>query len=183
MSANFNIDTMLIKEHVFVHESGHAIIGVLKDDLHVKGIAFCTTDERYITEVDGPGSDNCSKNFYLFIAGGMAAELLIYGKYEQGTAAKDKAFFDNPDAPLLQQTTDEAKIILSSYIKQIRHLKDCLMMKDVDKGGIPDETVIGNPDRNVRYLLRNGELEDPIKNWEEFCARFETGTPYTHDPA
>jgi hypothetical protein len=176
-----SIDTIRFKEHVFVHESGHAIIGVLKDDLHVKGIAYCTTDQRYFTEVSGPSSDYCSKNFYLFMAGGMAAELLINGKYEPETAAKDIAFFDNLDVPPLQETIDEAKNILSGFTQQIRHLKDCLKMKDLEKASFPDETVKGNPatgepDRNVRYLLKNGELEDPIKNWEEFCTRLERGS-------
>jgi hypothetical protein len=173
-----SINTIRVKERVFVHESGHAIIGVLKDELHVNGIAYCTTDQRYITEVSGPGSDNFSKDFYLFIAGGMAAELVIYDEYEPGTAAKDIELFSNPGAPPLQQAIDEAKSILNGYTQQITYLKDRLITEDLEKGDFPDEIVRGNPatgepDRNVRYLLRNGELEDAIKNWEEFCARLE----------
>jgi hypothetical protein len=168
-----SIDTIRIKGRAFVHESGHAIIGVLKDDLHVDGIAFCTTDQKYCTPVSGPGSDNYSKNFYLYTAGGMAAELLIYGKYEPESVAHDKAFFDRPDAPPLQQTIDEAKTILNGYTQQIRYLKDRLRMKDVEKGDSPDEPVMGDPNRMVRYLLKNGELEEPIKNWEEFCTKLD----------
>jgi hypothetical protein len=169
-----SIDTLRIKEHIFVHESGHAIIGVLKDNLHIEGIGFCTTDESYITVVNGPASDNRTRNFYVFLAGGMTAELLIYDAYEPGPATKDIEFFNESGAPPLQQPIDEAKIFLSSYRQQIKYLKSCLMSKDVDKGRFKDEIVIGNPDRNVRYLLKNGELEDPIRNWEGFCARLET---------
>jgi hypothetical protein len=32
----------------------------------------------------------------------------------------------------------------------------------------------GEPDRYVRYLLKNGERDDPIKSWEGFCARLES---------
>jgi hypothetical protein len=121
-----SIDTLRIKDNLFVHESGHAIIGMLKDDLRVEGIAYCTKDQKYITVVNGPGSDNLSKNFYLFLAGGMAAELLIYNDYNRDTAKKDLEFFENPSAPPLQQTIDEAKSVLADYTQQIRYFKTVL---------------------------------------------------------
>jgi hypothetical protein len=73
-------------------------------------------------------------------------------------------------------------------VKQIGYLKASVTTEDLDKGNFSDEIVRGNsakgePDRSVRYLLKTVEPEDPMKNWEEFCARLERGNCSTHDTA
>jgi hypothetical protein len=164
-----NIQQFIDKRRGFVHESGHAIIAVLQNDLDVRGIGFCEAEGKYVTIVDSLPDSN---SFYLCKTGGMAAENLIYGKYDPVSAAHDIAVFNNPGAPPLDRTVEEAAIMVTNYRPQIGYLEGVLMSRDLDKGGLRIEIIkgdpaTGEPDRHIIIMTERVELEEIVKDWEK----------------
>jgi hypothetical protein len=171
-----NVQQFIDKRRGFVHESGHAIIGVLQNDLILKGIGFCEAEGKYVTIVD---SMSDSQGFYLCKAGGMASENIFYGKYDPVSAAHDIAIFNNPGAPPLDRTVEKATQILTSYRSQISYLEGRLMTEDFNRGGLRIEFVKGNPatgepDRHIIVMIERAELEDIVKDWEKLSGSLLT---------
>jgi hypothetical protein len=154
------IRDMCSKEHAFVHESGHALMAV-SQKIFFSGICYCTSDHKYCTLVSEPSFANLSKDYYLFTAGGMAAELVVYGNYDEGPAKLDKADFTNQGAPPLEETISEAKDVLSGYVLLIQKLASILLEKDKHKEDFP-EVGMDNDDRKFRVLLNKDEVEDAL---------------------
>jgi hypothetical protein len=149
------------KDHAFVHESGHAIMAVLRG-LFLSGVCFCTSDQKYCT-LTGMPSAKLSKDDYLYSAAGMAAELVVYGNYDDGPAKLDKADFKNHDAPPLEDTINEARNLLSAYDNQIRKLAANLLEKDQQKEKLP-EVGMDNDPRKFRVLLTRDDVDEAIRS-------------------
>jgi len=91
----------------------------------------------------------------------MAAELVVFGNYDDGPAKLDKADFKNHGARSLQDTINEATDLLSAYDNQIRKLAATLLEKDQRKGDFP-EVGMDNDPRKFRVLLNKDDVEDAI---------------------
>jgi hypothetical protein len=150
---------MCEKKRAFVHESGHVIIAVLRD-IFFSGVCYVTGEDKYCTLISGPSSLEHSK-YYPFLAAGMAAELVVYGDYDEEAAGADKADFMQPGAPPLQQTVSEVQAILRAHALQIDKLASTLLEKDNRKQDFP-EVGMDCDVRRFRVLLTKAEAEAVI---------------------
>jgi hypothetical protein len=151
--------------HPFVHESGHAIAADLQA-IPLQGIYFLKTAKKFAVVVDLPKPEEFTKAHFLFLAAGNTAEIIKYGKAEDETAKSDWAFFENPGAPSLEETKDEARTLLISKSRQLKRLVSLLKAKcrtvDYDITKLPEKDVL-NDGQMCAVLLTKEETEEAIR--------------------
>ena len=70
-------------------------------------------------------SDKWRHEDYVVSAAGVAAELLVYQNKNSDGAAADRADFASPDAPLFDETVNEARLILSEEMVMLEKIRGC----------------------------------------------------------
>jgi hypothetical protein len=148
----------------FVHESGHALMAVLKK-IPCHGIFYEKQSGKFCALTDMPSSTELSQEHYLFLTASSAAELLIYGNVDDDGAKSDRSFFANPGAPPLTETAQEAMAIVSNKKRQLKRLVSSLKAKcrrvDYNLLALPEKRMDGT---NLIYaiLLSREELESAV---------------------
>jgi hypothetical protein len=114
------------------HESGHAAMAVLQkikcDDIYYLKDRknFCTV-AYFLPQL--------SKEDYMFYAGGVAAERIVYGREDVSASAHDRIVFEKDGAPGFEETVSEAKSILLSKLTEIETIK-MKLWQAVARGGL-----------------------------------------------
>jgi hypothetical protein len=150
----------------FVHESGHAIMAILQG-IPLRGIYFLKESKKFAVIVDlPPDVKSFTKAHFLFLAGGNTAELIKYGNADEGTAKSDWTFFDNPNAPPLETTMEEARSLLLSRNRQMKRLVSLLKAKcrgvDYDITKLPEADPLSNG-AMCNVLLSKEETDEAIR--------------------
>jgi len=112
----------------FVHESGHALMAVLRG-IPCHGVFYEKHSGKFCALTNLPPSAEFSHGHYLFLAASSAAELVIYGNVDDDGAKSDRSFFAHPDAPSLTDTASEALTIVSTKKRQLKRLVSNLKAK------------------------------------------------------
>jgi hypothetical protein len=148
-----------------VHESGHALMAVLKG-MPCYGIYFERDSERFCAII-GNHTSGHFKDDYLVSVAGAAAELLVYPDNISEGAGADDADFDSLDAPPREQIENEARLILLEEKKGLEGLIAALKTKiesvDFDLGRLPEVGMDGS-DKRYLTLLDKRELEECISS-------------------
>ncbi len=111
---------------VAVHESGHAVIAVVKN-MPCYGFFFSydPKDTPPAGELKGKfcvvvmNSNPWKIDDYLQAAAGASAEQLFFGKYETIAGRADRAPFDDPDAPSWETAVYEAQALLEGMKEKV----------------------------------------------------------------
>jgi hypothetical protein len=147
-----------------VHESGHAIMAVLKGIL-CRGIFHNKTVNKFCAITDLPPESAYSKQHYLFLTASSAAELVTYGDQNEDGAKSDRLAFNNASAPSLQATLTEAHTELAEHKRKLKQLVSKLKAKclqvDLNLAKLP-ETGMEGSDHKFAVLLTKEELEAAI---------------------
>jgi hypothetical protein len=113
-----------------------------------------------------PSVENFTKAHFLFLAAGNTAECIKYGIAEDATAKSDWSFFDNPGAPPLEETREEAHSMLLSKNRQLKRLVSLLKAKcsavDYDITKLPEADPLKNGE-TCNVLLSKEETEEAIR--------------------
>ena len=139
----------------FVHESGHALMAVLQGIL-CQGIYYQRTEKggKFCTLIPPKQPSERTKEDYLFLAAGAAAEKLVYGDNDENAAGADKRDFDQPDSPAFDECLNEASEILSSKRRHLKRLRSMLKttVRNVDYD-LDRLTELGMDGSDQRYLM------------------------------
>jgi len=139
----------------FVHESGHALMAVLQG-ISCHGIYYQRTENggKFCTLIPPKPPSERTKEDYLFLAAGAAAENLVYGDNDEDAAGADKRDFDQPNSPAFEECLKEASTILYSerrHLKRLRSMLKATVRKvDYDLGRL---TELGMDGSDQRYLV------------------------------
>jgi hypothetical protein len=139
----------------FVHESGHALMAMLQGVL-CHGIYYQRTENggKFCTLIPPKPPNERTKEDYLFLAAGAAAENLVYGDHDEDAAGADKRDFDQPNSPAFEECLEEASGILSGkrrYLKRLRSMLKATVRKvDYDLDRL---TELGMDGSDQRYLM------------------------------
>lgn len=153
--------------HAFVHESGHALMAILQA-IPCHGICYQKDGDsgKFCTLVPPKSAVGRTTKEYLFLAGGVAAEKLIYNNHDEQTAEADMRDFDSPGAPAFDTTTSKALEILSSRRRHLKRLVSLLKAKarqaDFDLASLPEVGMDGS-DKRYRILLGEEEIRDAVQ--------------------
>jgi len=149
----------------FVHESGHALMDILQG-IACHGIYFEKGVEKFCNLTDLPNPTDFSKKHYLYMVGGSAAELIIYGSQDEAGAKRDRLDFQNQGAPSLEEAIDEAHKILLDRKRHLKELVSILKTKcheaGLDLDALPEMGMTGT-DRKFAVLLSKSELEAVVQ--------------------
>ena len=150
---------------VFAHESGHALMAVLQG-IACRGIYFDRTEAKFCAVPVMPEPSGYSREHYLILTSGSAAEIIIYGDMDEEGATSDRVVFQNTGAPSLQETVDEAQRILTDKKRQLKRLVSMLKAKcrevNLNLGDLPETVVDGSTHKFVT-LIPKEELEDAVQ--------------------
>jgi hypothetical protein len=167
-----NYEDVMEKEwgNAFVHESGHALVAVLKNiPCHGIYYEFLADGGKFCALANLPEQHaDLSADHYIFLGSGSAAEQLIYGKDKQdeSTARGDKSYFTEPTAPSFDQSVSDALAILTAHKRHVKRLVSKLKARmreaDYDVGRLPVLDMQGST-RKYAVLLSKQELEDAVQ--------------------
>lgn len=152
--------------HAFVHESGHALMAVLQGIL-CHGIYYQRTEKggKFCTLIPPKPPNERTKEDYLFLAAGAAAEDLVYGDHDEDAAGADKRDFSQPTSPTFEGCLKETLEILSSrrrHLKRLRSMLKATVRKvDYDLGRLTELGMDGS-DQRYLMLLSKEELGDAV---------------------
>jgi hypothetical protein len=150
-----------------VHESGHALMAVLQG-IPCHGIFYNKTINKFCVLADVPADFNeYSKKDYLFSMASSAAEKVIYGDLDEEGAKSDRAPFESPGAPPVQETFNEAHDIVSSNKRKLKRLVSKLKAscKKVNLNmALLSETVTNSTGHKFGTLLSKEDLEDAVNS-------------------
>jgi len=139
----------------FVHESGHALMAVLKG-IPCHGIYYSKAVQKFCAITDLPPISDYSHSHYLFLASSSAAERIIYGKEDEERANADR-----------QPFSTEAYEILLNKKRQLKKLVSILKAKarqaDLDMNALL-ETGMEGSDHKFAVLLPKQELENAVQS-------------------
>jgi hypothetical protein len=150
--------------HPLLHESGHALAAVLQGiPCHgiywQKGVGvgkFCALS---------PAPVEYTRNYFVFLAAGSAAELLTYGSYEEETARSDRVPFERSDAPSYDEAVKEAQELLSQNKRTLKRLVSMLkatcLRADLNISNLPERGMDGS-DEKFNELMTEDELRKAI---------------------
>ena len=114
----------------------------------LKGIYVLKAVKKFAVVADLPKKEEFTKANFLFLQLGNTAELIKYGKTENETAKSDWAFFESPSAPPLEDTKEEARILLLSKTRQLKRLISLLKEKcrtvDYDLTKLPENDALND---------------------------------------
>ncbi len=151
----------------FVHESGHALMAKIQG-ISCHGIYYEKGDSggKFCALAPPKGASERTAGDYLFLAAGSAAEILIYGKYDEGAAKADKIDFGSPGSPTFEQALQEALPIMRAKRRHLKRLVSRLRARvrgtDYDLGRLPEMGMDGS-DRRYLMLLSEEELRDAVQ--------------------
>jgi hypothetical protein len=151
----------------FVHESGHALMAVLQG-IACFGVFYDLSTKKFCALISPlPVPSDFSKNHYLFLSAGSAAEKIIYGNPDDEAAKSDRLDFANPGAPQFDETVSEAHAILVEKKRQLKRLvsqlKARMRLADFDVGQLPEVGMDGS-DKKFATLLTQQILEDSVRS-------------------
>jgi hypothetical protein len=162
-------DEELLEEkwgRVLVHESGHALMAVLKG-IHCHGIYYDRTANQFCALTDPTPEPEHLKKHYMCSAAGAAAELVIYGNRDEEDATSDRSAFQGAGAPSFQDTLNEAQALLRGSEGKLRRLVSKLKSKclqvDLDLGALPEVGLDGS-DHKFAVLMPRDELESVLRS-------------------
>lgn len=152
----------------FVHESGHALMAVLKS-IPCHGIYYEFLGEKgkfcALANLPDKHADLATEH-YVFLGSGSAAEQLIYGEQDESAANADKSYFTEPSAPPFEQSISDALVILTERKRHVKRLVSKLKAKmreaDYDVGRLPVLDMQGST-KQYATLLSKEELEDAVQ--------------------
>lgn len=150
----------------FVHESGHALMAVLQRIL-CHGIYYQRTEKggKFCTLIPPKPPSERTKEDYLFLAAGAAAENLVYGDHDEGAAGADKRDFDQPNSPAFEESFTGASEILCTKKRHLKRLvsmlKATVRKVDYDLGRLTDLGMDGS-DQRYLMLLSKEELANAV---------------------
>jgi hypothetical protein len=151
--------------HALVHESGHALMAVLQE-ISYHAIAYDKTALNFCTLTELPPESEYSEKHYFFRAAGSAAELVIYGHYDEVTAKSDRLPFQNTGAPSVQDTLNEARTLLLGHETKVKQMVSQLKAKclevDLNMLVLRDVSIVGS-DHKFGVLLTSEELKDAVR--------------------
>lgn len=152
----------------FVHEAGHALMAVLQGIL-CHGIYYQRTEKggKFCTLIPPKSPSERTKEDYLFLAAGAAAENLVYGDHDEGAAGGDKRDFDQPNSPTFEECLKETLKILSGKRRHLKRLRSMLKMTvrkvDYDLGRLTELGMDGS-DQRYLMLLSKEELANAVEH-------------------
>jgi len=160
------VDANLLKDflRMSVHESGHALMAHLQQ-VACGGIWFEENSERFASMTDLPVSTELSREHYLVLAAGSAAEKLFFDGYCPTGAASDAEYFKGVKAPNFDQTVNEAGIVFRRHKSNIRQVQ--LVLKDKFKAA-------KHQPRNLPKTAYKGKAYRVLLSGDELAAMLTT---------
>jgi hypothetical protein len=161
-------DDELLERHwgrAIVHESGHALIAVLKK-IPCHGIFWDKTANKFCVLADVPDDFNeYSNEHYIFSVGGGAAEIVVYNDCDEGAARADRLPFESAGAPSVTMISNEAFDTLSANERELKKLVSLVKAecKGVDLNlAALNETVTNRTGHAFGTLLSKEQLEQAL---------------------
>ena len=151
----------------FVHESGHALMATLQE-IPCHGVFYQRSEKggRFCTLIPPKPPTEWTKNDYLFLAAGAAAENLIYKNHDEEAAGADRKDFDLPDSPVFDEAVDDASNVLFARRRHLKRLVSMLKAKirqvDYNLDRLP-EVGMNRSDQRYLRLLGKEELEAAVQ--------------------